>query len=79
MKRFPFSAVVSLFVTTFTTYSLLAQNVGVGTASPDYRLHVRLAGSSLLKLDNATPLSAGVTNDVFFKTGLYYTGLWRCT
>jgi hypothetical protein len=50
-----------------------AQNVGIGTTSPDYRLQVTNAGSNVLKVDNSTPLGTDVTTDVMFKTGTYYT------
>ena len=51
-----------------------AQNVGIGTSSPDYRLHVVHSTPSLLKLENSTTLGTGVTSDFFFKTGIYFTG-----
>lgn len=51
-----------------------AQNVGIGTLSPDYRLHIYNTGPSLLKLENSTALATDVTNDLFLKTGSYYTG-----
>jgi hypothetical protein len=57
-----------------TSPSLKAQNVGIGTATPDYRLHVFYPGSSLLKLENSTSLATGVSNDLFFKTGTLFTG-----
>jgi hypothetical protein len=50
-----------------------AQNVGVGTTNPDYRLQVTNAGSNVLKIHNSIPLGPDVTTDVTFRTGNYYT------
>src|SRR5690242_9317260 len=54
--------------------ALNAQNVGIGTATPDYRLHITNANSSLLKIENTTALNVDVKTDLFFKTGGFYTG-----
>lgn len=51
-----------------------AQNVGIGTSSPDRILHVSSNTSGLLKLDNTTTLNTGVMSEMFFKSGLHYTG-----
>ncbi len=56
------------------TNDSFAQNVGIGTTSPDYTLHVASAASDLLKLENTTTLNTGVMSEMFFKTGLHYTG-----
>lgn len=52
----------------------MAQNVGIGTTSPDRILHVSSNTSGLLKLDNTTTLNTGVMSEMFFKSGLHYTG-----
>jgi hypothetical protein len=48
--------------------------VGIGTLTPDYKLHVVSGNSSLLKIENSTALNNLVTTDLFFKTGTWYTG-----
>lgn len=51
-----------------------AQDVGIGTLSPDHRLHVAGNTSTLLKLDNTSALNTGVMSEMYFKTGTHYTG-----
>ena len=51
-----------------------AQDVGIGTLSPDHRLHISSNTSNLLKLDNTSSLTTGVMSEMYFKTGAYYTG-----
>jgi hypothetical protein len=51
-----------------------AQDVGIGTSAPDHKLHIADNTSTLLKLDNTTALNTGVMSDLYFKTGLHYTG-----
>ena len=51
-----------------------AQDVGIGTPSPDHKLHVAGNTSSLLKLDNTVALNTGVMSEMYFKTGTHYTG-----
>ena len=48
------------------------QNVGIGTANPNMALHIKNS-SNLLLLENTTPLAAGVSTSIYFKTGGYYT------
>jgi|GEM_PF-2302704 len=74
MKKITRRAVITILTTLLIADSLPAQNVGIGTATPDYRLHVFHPGSSLLKLENSVPLANAVTNDFFFKTGTLFTG-----
>lgn len=52
----------------------VAQNVGIGTSTPDHILHVSSNTSDLLKLENTTSLNTGVMSEMFFKSGLHYTG-----
>src|SRR5687767_4418363 len=57
------------------TTCVSAQNkVGIGTLTPDHRLHISAADSSLLKLENSTGLNVGIRSSLFFKTGTKYTG-----
>jgi hypothetical protein len=51
-----------------------AQDVGIGTQTPDHKLHISSNTSTLLKLDNTSLLSTGVMSDLYFKTGQHYTG-----
>jgi hypothetical protein len=62
-----FALNVSLVIT------LSGQDVGIGTSSPDYRLHVCGTNSSLLKIDNTSALNTDINADLFFKTGQFYT------
>lgn len=54
--------------------SVVAQDVGIGTVLPDYRLHVSSPDSSLLKIENTTALTINVKANMFFKTGGSYSG-----
>lgn len=51
-----------------------AQDVGIGTLSPDHKLHVSSNTSTLFKLDNTTNLNTGIMSEMYFKTGAHYTG-----
>lgn len=53
---------------------LKAQDVGIGTLSPDHKLHISDNTSQLLKLENTTSLNTGVLSEMYFKTGTHYTG-----
>ena len=59
------------------TAGIKAQDVGIGTLTPDHKLHISDNTSSLLKLENTTTLNAGVMSEMFFKTGLHYTGAMK--
>jgi len=51
-----------------------AQKVGIGTTSPDHKLHIASNTSTLLKLENTTGLNTGIMSEMYFKTGAHYTG-----
>jgi hypothetical protein len=51
-----------------------AQNTGIGTTTPDFKLHVLHSSPTLLKLENSTTLDTGVVNALFYKTGTFYSG-----
>jgi len=51
-----------------------AQDVGIGTLTPDFKLHVSSNSSELFKLDNTTSLNTGIMSEMYFKTGTHYTG-----
>ncbi len=53
---------------------LKAQDVGIGTLTPDHKLHISDNTSQLLKLENTTSLNTGVMSEMYFKTGTHYTG-----
>jgi hypothetical protein len=58
----------------FLINGIQAQAVGIGTATPDHKIHVAANTSGLLKLDNTTSLNVNVSSDMYFKTGTHYTG-----
>jgi len=64
---------ILLFISMMLCTSAFAQNLGIGTTNPDYRLHISAADSSLLILENSTGLNTNIRSSLFFKTGLYYT------
>jgi hypothetical protein len=52
-------------------------NVGIGTQSPEMKLHITETDSTVLLLENNTLLQNNVSNGIYFKTGngaLPYTG-----
>ncbi len=53
--------------------------VGIGTASPTYKLHVEGTDSAALLLHDSTQLALDSRVDLDFKTGAYYTGRIRTT
>jgi hypothetical protein len=56
------------------------QNVGLGTTSPLMNLHISApSDSSLLVLDNASPLAAGSNLGLYLRNGNYYTGAIKTT
>ena len=63
-----------LFFILIFVHEIQAQNAGIGTLTPDYKLHIASNTSNLFKLDNTTTLNAGVMDEMYFKTGLLYTG-----
>ena len=68
--RFLFSVLIILIF----TIKARTQDVGIGTTAPDHKLHIASNTSTLLKLDNTTTLGTGVMSEMFFKSGLHYTG-----
>ena len=65
-----FFLVILVFLVTTTN----AQEVGIGTSSPDHKLHIASNTPTLLKIDNTTALNVGVNSEMYLKTGLHYTG-----
>ncbi|HSF88023.1 MAG TPA: hypothetical protein VLA46_01335, partial [Saprospiraceae bacterium] len=63
-----------LFVPLVLVIEAKAQDVGIGTLSPDHTLHVSSNTSTLFKLDNTTNLNTGIMSEMYFKTGSHYTG-----
>lgn len=51
-----------------------AQNVGVGFTNPQARLHVYGAMAEKLRLENPTALAVDVNNELYFKSGSWFTG-----
>jgi hypothetical protein len=58
---------MSIFFCFSSVINLNAQDVGVGTTMPDYRLHVANSTPSLLKIENTTALAIDVRSDLFSK------------
>ena len=56
-----------------------AGNLGIGTgiANAAARLHVQAATNPIIQIENPTTLAVGVENDIYFKTGVHYTGMIR--
>lgn len=54
---------------------LQSGNFGVGTTSPNMKLHISsLSDTALLQLDNTSALANGKNVGAYFKTGTWYTG-----
>ena len=63
---------VLLFFISVITY---AQNTGVGTVSPEMKLHISSGtDSALLLLENTTSLNNNSNLGLYFKNGAYFTG-----
>ena len=60
-------------------YSAHAQNVGIGTVNPLAPLHVVSATTEKLRLENTTTLAANISNEMYFKTGSWFTGAIKTT
>jgi hypothetical protein len=57
-----------------------AQNVGIGTATPNMKLHVSsLSDTALLQVDNNAVLANNTNVGMYFKNGSYYTGAIKTT
>ena len=69
----PFCSLI-LLIGLFPGTKIKAQDVGIGTLTPDFKLHVSSNSSELFKLDNTTSLNTGVMSEMYFKTGTHYTG-----
>jgi hypothetical protein len=49
-------------------------DVGIGTASPAYKLDIEDSSSGLFRMTNSSPLALTTQAEMYFKTGSYYTG-----
>ncbi|MBC7884325.1 MAG: hypothetical protein H7X99_02545, partial [Saprospiraceae bacterium] len=63
-----------LLIVTICTGDAKSQNAGIGTQTPDHKLHIAGNIPTLLKLDNTTNLNTGIMSEMYFKTGTHYTG-----
>ena len=61
-------------ITAVNTYS---QKVGIGTNTPDMKLHVQSTDSAVLQLTNSTALDENTSLGLYFKNGDWYTGALR--
>lgn len=69
-----------LSITVLFVANVTAQNVGINTATPQTRLHIKgAADTALLTLESPTTLAAGKSVGMLFKNGIYYTGGIRTT
>jgi hypothetical protein len=65
------TAIITLALTALTSHG---QNVGIATINPLAQLHVAGSGAEKLRLDNSTALGANISNEMYFKTGSWFTG-----
>ncbi|GGD41829.1 hypothetical protein GCM10011514_02270 [Emticicia aquatilis] len=49
-------------------------NIGMGTVTPSARLHLSGTETEKMRLENTSTLATNITNDMYFKTGSYFTG-----
>ena len=66
--------VLSLLISIGYTTGGNAQFVGIGTTTPDYKLHVAGNTAAILKIENVSTLATDIPTNMYFKTGAYYTG-----
>ena len=52
----------------------LSQNVGVGIANPENKLHIVATDSNAVRIEKSTALDVGSSNGIYFKNGSYFTG-----
>lgn len=69
MKHLKLLSLLALFA-----FNASAQNVGIGTPTPLAPLHVSGPATEKLRLENTTALNLAIRNDLYFKTGTYFTG-----
>jgi hypothetical protein len=64
------------YFTSSNGYALITGtgNVGIGTNTPVAKLHIGGSQSEKIRLENTNSLANGVSNDIFFRTGSFYTG-----
>lgn len=69
-----------LLIGTMHIASAMAQNVGLGTNSPQMKLHIVGSSSSIALFENNQPLAVNASAGIYFKQGSsYYTGSIRTT
>ncbi|MEP6674295.1 MAG: hypothetical protein ABJA78_04045 [Ferruginibacter sp.] len=54
--------------------NVYAQNVGIGTTTPQSKLHVQSTDTNMVRIENTSTLNIGVSNAIYFKTGSWFTG-----
>ncbi|HMP91307.1 MAG TPA: hypothetical protein PKD90_00410 [Phnomibacter sp.] len=70
--KFRLQGLVFLMIT--PSLGTIAQRVGVGTIAPRASLHVQVADSNLLTLNNSNVLMANAKSTLWLRTGPWYTG-----
>lgn len=74
MRKLP--TIISVLISS----GMFAQNTGIGTATPDMKLHISSpSDTALLKVDNNTALANNTNVGMYFKNGTYYTGAIKTT
>jgi len=68
------SAGITAILVLFLFHKTKAQYVGVGIALPLAPWHVATIQSEIARLENQTALNTGVSSELYFKTGTYFTG-----
>ncbi|HRD58275.1 MAG TPA: hypothetical protein PK504_09515 [Ferruginibacter sp.] len=73
MKNFLLNFILSM------PFICFGQNVGIGTPTPQNKLHIVSLDSNAIRVENSNALNAAVSNAIYFKTGSWFTGAFKQT